>query len=77
MILMTIALITREVALRSGGTICPKRPTKIAALTQPKKPEKARRCVFICTLIRRLSEAYAKKGSTSLDCSTSLGGSAL
>ncbi len=73
---MTTVLITREVALRSGGTICPKRPTKIAALTQPKKPERARRCVFICTLIGRLSEVYGKKGSTSPDCLTSLGGSA-
>ncbi len=74
---MTAVLITREVALRSGGTTCPKRPTKIGAFTRPKKPEKARRCVFICTLIRRLSEAYAKRGSTSPDCLTSSGGSAL
>ena len=74
---MTAVLITREVALRSGGTICPKRPTKIGALKQPKKPEKAKRLEFTSTWIKRLSRVCARKGSTSLDCSTSSGGSAL
>ncbi|WP_297068460.1 hypothetical protein [Thermococcus sp.] len=74
---MTAVLITRGVDIPRGGIICPKRPTKIGALTRPKKPEKARRLEFMSILMKRLSRVCRKKASTSLNYSTSLGGSAL